>query len=107
MGGQRCFNDFVFVYSQVEKVHEASAAYLRSGGMARRVNRELIRTVAQRTLVVWGTEDQILPLEDAYAFERDLQRCAGVKEVDGSGHSPHLDNPGEVLGHLNAFLARP
>ena len=60
--------------------------------------------MSQETLVVWGTEDDILPLEDAYAFERDLPRCAGVKEVSGSGHSPHLDQPEKVLPHLQSFI---
>lgn len=84
--------------------YDASLLYLKSGSMARRVGRELIRTVAQPTLVVWGVEDDILPLSDAYAFERDLQRCVGVREVVGSGHSPHLDNPAPVVTQLKEFI---
>ncbi|EOD31747.1 hypothetical protein EMIHUDRAFT_231364 [Emiliania huxleyi CCMP1516] len=86
--------------------YEASLAYLESGSMARRVGRERIQQVAQPTLVVWGTEDDILPLSDAYAFERDLQHCVGVREVPGSGHSPHLDQPEAVLAHLRPFVAQ-
>ena len=74
--------------------------------MARRVGRERIQQVAQPTLVVWGTEDDILPLSDAYAFERDLQHCVGVREVPGSGHSPHFDQPEAVLAHLRPFVAQ-
>ena len=72
--------------------------------MARRVDRPLIKTIGQPTLVVWGTDDDILPLSDAYLFRDDLQRCVGVREVAGSGHSPHLDNPKEVLGPLADFV---
>ena len=86
--------------------YEASLAYLESGSMARRVGRERIQQVAQPTLIVWGTEDDILPLSDAYAFERDLQHCVGVREVPGSGHSPHLDQPEAVLAHLRPFVAQ-
>ena len=71
---------------------------------SRRVGRPLIKTVAQPTLVVWGTDDDILPLSDAYAFEQDLQQCVAVKEVAGSGHSPHLDNPDVVVNHLKEFI---
>ena len=60
--------------------------------------------MAQPTLVVWGTDDDILPLSDAYAFEQDLQQCVAVKEVAGSGHSPHLDNPDVVVNHLKEFI---
>jgi len=84
---------------------DASLEYLKSGSMARRVDRERIQQVPQPTLVVWGTDDDILPLSDAYAFERDLQQCVGVREVAGSGHSPHLDNPKAVLQHLRNFLS--
>ena len=85
-------------------VYEAQLLYLKSGSMARRVGRPLIKTVAQPTLVVWGTDDDILPLSDAYAFQQDLQQCVGVKEVAGSGHSPHLDNPDVVVNHLKEFI---
>ena len=85
--------------------YDASLAYLQSGSMARRVDVARIRLVPQPTLVIWGTDDDILPLSDAYAFERDLQRCIGVREVSGSGHSPHLDQPVAVLRHLRTILA--
>ena len=58
-----------------------------------------------QTLVIWGEEDDILPVEDATAFERDLQVCAGVTVIPGSGHSPHLDNPEPVTARLKEFLA--
>ena len=45
-------------------------------------------------------------LSDAYAFERDLQHCVGVREVPGSGHSPHIDQPEAVLAHLRPFVAQ-
>jgi pimeloyl-ACP methyl ester carboxylesterase len=85
--------------------HEASLRYLQSGSYQRRVGPERIQLVEQETLVIWGTDDDILPLKDAYAFERDLRRCVGVKEVSGSGHSPHLDQPDAVLQHLRRFLS--
>jgi pimeloyl-ACP methyl ester carboxylesterase len=84
--------------------YEAGLAYLRAGSLQRRVGPERIRTLPQETLVIWGEDDDILPLADAYAFEADLRRCAGVRVVPGSGHSPHLDNPEAVLSHLREFL---
>jgi len=84
--------------------YEASLAYLKSGSMARRVGRTRIQMLSMPTLVIWGTDDDILPLADAYAFERDLQQCVGVREVRGSGHSPHLDNPVEVVSLLRDFI---
>jgi len=85
--------------------YDASLAYLKSGSLARRVGQQRIKTTPQPTLVIWGTDDEILPLADAYAFQRDLPQCVGVREVAGSGHSPHLDNPQQVLDTLTDFLA--
>ena len=72
--------------------------------MARRVGPQTARAVTQPTLVLWGSEDDILPLSDAYAFERDLPNCVGVRELKGCGHSPHLDNPEAVLPLLKDFI---
>ena len=84
--------------------YDASLEYLKSGSMARRVGPERIRMVPQPTLVIWGTDDDILPLSDAYAFERDLQSCVGVREVPAAGHSPHLEQPDAVLAPLQEFI---
>lgn len=82
---------------------DALGAYFSSGGYQARVNRQLIRTVPAPTLVVWGDNDPILPLEDAYAFQRDLPRCVGVKEVAGCGHTPQLEQPDAVALHIATF----
>lgn len=84
---------------------DAYGAYLASGGYQARVTPELIRTLTAPTLVVWGAEDPILPLSDAYAFQRDLgAKCYGVREIAGAGHSPHLDDPAVVAKHIATFL---
>jgi len=83
---------------------EALGAYLASGGYARRVGHALIREqIPQPALVVWGSDDPILPLDDAYAFERDLPGCVGVREVPGCGHTPQLEDPDAVALHVAQF----
>merc|ERR1719174_2700585 len=79
---------------------EALGAYLSSGGYARQVDQSLIRNVAQPSLVVWGSEDPILPVADAYQFEKDLQQCVGVREVAGCGHTPQLEDPDSTALHV-------
>ena len=82
---------------------EALGAYLSSGGYARRVGQSLIRNVPQPSLVVWGSEDPILPVADAYQFEKDLPQCVGVREVPGCGHTPQLEDPDSVALHVAQF----
>ena len=83
----------------------AGSEYLRSGSYQRQVGPELIKTMGVRTLVIWGEDDDILPVEDAASFERDLPLCVGVEIVAGSGHSPHLDNPMPVIEIIRNFVA--
>ena len=82
----------------------AGSEYLRSGSYQRAVGPELIRQVPMRTLVIWGEDDDILPVADADAFARDLPACAGVDVIAGSGHSPHLDNPAPVVESIRKFV---
>lgn len=84
---------------------DAGSEYLRSGSYQRAVGPERIRQVQSRTFVVWGADDDILPVADAAAFERDLPDCAGVEVIPNSGHSPHLDSPEPVIACLREFLA--
>jgi pimeloyl-ACP methyl ester carboxylesterase len=83
---------------------EAGSEYVRSGGYARSVGPALIRTVPQETLVIWGSDDPILPVSDADEFERLLPRCAAKKIIGGSGHSPQLDNPDPVAKMIADFV---
>ena len=82
---------------------EAGEQYLRSGGYARAGGPDMIKTVPQETLVIWGSADPILPVEDAFEFERLLPRCTAVKVVQGSLHSPQLDNPTPVAEAIGEF----
>lgn len=84
---------------------DAYVAYLGSGGYPRVIGPDQIRTVSQKTLVIWGDEDPVLDPADAAAFERDLPNCAGVRMVAGCGHSPHVDDPAAVSEHLADFLS--
>jgi len=91
------------VWSKEEKWRGALRAYLKSGGYQSRVGPELIRTVPQPTLVLWGEEDDVLPIEDAYKYEADLPNCAGVKIVPEAQHAPALENPAFVADAIIEF----
>ena len=83
---------------------ETGGEYLRSGSYERVVNPELIRRTPQRTMVLWGRNDKVLNPKDLDKFERDLPRCEAVHLVDGAAHSPQLDQPAVVEGHMRDFL---
>lgn len=55
------------------------------------------------TLLVWGTNDYVTPLKDAYIM-RELIPDAGVVEIKGGGHFSYLDNLPYFLRVLAVFF---
>lgn len=56
------------------------------------------------TLVLWGKQDTIQPVERAHRFA-ELLPHAQLQILDGCGHTPQLDCPEAVNHHLQAFFA--
>ena len=62
-----------------------------------RVAEPLIRTIPQRTLVLWGEKDDVLPVEDAYKYQEHLPDCKRVEMIPSAHeHAPALENPAYV-----------
>lgn len=56
-------------------------------------------------LVVWGTEDQIAPVECAEIYQRSLP-AATLKLIENAGHAVDLEQPERVTDAVSSFLAR-
>lgn len=67
---------------------------------------ERIKTLKMPTLILWGGQDLLIPLEHAQWFARDI---AGSQLVvfDALGHVPHEEDPAAALAPVKAFLAQP
>ena len=55
------------------------------------------------TLIIWGTEDKVIPLEHSKLF-REFVKNSKVKIIPDSGHAPFAEKPTQVLEILNNFL---
>jgi len=95
------------VWSKEKGWRQALQAYLRSGGYQKRVAQPLIRTVPHRTLVLWGEDDDVLPVADAYQYEEHLPNCAGVELIPSAQHAPALENPAYVADAIIRFAKSP
>jgi len=95
------------VWAKEEGWRQALRAYLKSGGYQNRVSEPLIRTVPQPTLVLWGEEDDVLPVEDAYKYQEHLPKCVGVELIPSAQHAPALENPAFVAKTVIDFAKRP
>lgn len=58
------------------------------------------------TLVVWGEEDPLIPLERGRSASAELP-CHRFVTLPGVGHMPMEERPAELAEALRAFLARP
>jgi len=94
--GEENLLPFPHLWRQEAGWREALEAYLASGGYQRRVEPGFIETVPQKTLVMWGEEDDVLPVEDAQKFGDTLPNCAGVVMIPDAQHAPALENPAFV-----------
>lgn len=66
----------------------------------------LLPLVGQETLVIWGTEDRLLPVRWAGAWMRGLPRAEWCPVPD-CGHMPIAEKPAETAVALEEFLLRP
>nr|GMD01210.1 monoacylglycerol lipase ABHD6 [Ipomoea batatas] len=58
----------------------------------------------QRTLIVWGDQDQIFPLELGYRLQRHIGEEADLVVIKNAGHAVNLEKTNEFAKHLKAFL---
>ncbi|KAK1308155.1 hypothetical protein QJS10_CPA09g00606 [Acorus calamus] len=61
--------------------------------------------ITQKTLIVWGEQDQIFPLELGHRLNRHLEENSRLVVIKNAGHAINLEKPKEFCKHLKAFLA--
>ncbi len=62
-----------------------------------------IKNISQRTLILWGDQDRLIPLENAYKFQQDLPNDTLVI-LKNIGHVPMEESPKLSLGPVMSFL---
>ena len=77
----------------------ALVTYLHNPKLLRRLHR-----IRVPTLVVWGQDDRLFPLEHARAFQQAIPG-AKLAVLPGCGHVPPLDRPDEFVRTVGDFLA--
>jgi pimeloyl-ACP methyl ester carboxylesterase len=62
--------------------------------------------IASPTLIVWGRNDEIVPVADAYEYQR-LIPSARMVIFEDTGHVPMLERPARFNRVVEEFLAEP
>ncbi|MBB5426765.1 pyruvate dehydrogenase E2 component (dihydrolipoamide acetyltransferase) [Paraburkholderia sp. JPY158] len=90
-------------YKRLEGVNDALRKIAGSafeGGVQSRVYRDRLDTLAPRTLVIWGAQDQIIPAAHAQGLPAQVR----VHVIDGKGHMVQMEAASDVNRLLNEFF---
>jgi pimeloyl-ACP methyl ester carboxylesterase len=68
--------------------------------------RPRLREISCPTLIVWGKQDMLVPVQDADEFEREIPNARKIL-MDDTGHVPMLERPVKFNDCLLDFLAEP
>jgi len=68
------------------------------------LSKDQVSRLEKPTLILWGREDGILPRTGLDFFREHLPPRASVEEIDGFGHSPHIESPRRVDERIVRFL---
>jgi pimeloyl-ACP methyl ester carboxylesterase len=67
--------------------------------------REHLPAIEVPTLIVWGRNDVLIPVDDAYVFQRLIGSNARVVVFDDTGHLAMLERPSRFNALLTDFIA--
>ena len=91
--------------------HESRAAFLATtravidiGGQSISAHDHLDGALPITTMIVWGSNDRMIPVEHARTVSRSLPDCQ-VEIFEGAGHFPHLDDPDRFARVLREFIS--
>lgn len=63
-----------------------------------------IKQLTQPTLILWGAQDNLIPVENAKRFHQDIANSQ-LKVFDDLGHVPHEEDPKATVAVVKEFLA--
>lgn len=63
--------------------------------------------ITQPTLIIWGEQDQVFPIELAHRLKRHLEHNAQLVVLKNAGHAINMEKPKELYSHIKSFLSVP
>jgi pyruvate dehydrogenase E2 component (dihydrolipoamide acetyltransferase) len=92
-------------YKRLEGVQQALqkiAGGAFEGGVQRVVYRDRVAGLAPRTLVIWGSNDRVIPAHHAQGLPPDVR----IEVIEGKGHMVQMEAASDVNRLLDAFFGR-
>ncbi|XP_021743832.1 uncharacterized protein LOC110709872 [Chenopodium quinoa] len=96
-----CFlNDFI--HAMCTDFCQEKRELIRAIPKDRKISK--IPKITQPTLIIWGDQDQVFPVEFAYRLKSHLGDNAQLVVLKKAGHGFNVERPKEFYKHLKAFL---
>ena len=97
--------------SEIAKKHMGSVDYRNASPimrdiLVRHVNTDITDKVKQikcPTIIIWGDNDQAVPIEDAYELSKYIKDSAVIK-YDGCTHYAYLERLGQTINIIDSFI---
>jgi pimeloyl-ACP methyl ester carboxylesterase len=111
--GWRASNDMRAVWEGFARLSDADSrraflattrAVIDAGGQSITAHDYLPDLVDIPVLVVWGTNDMVIPVAHAARAKEAIPGCR-VEIFEGAGHYPHLDDPERFADLIRDFIA--
>jgi pimeloyl-ACP methyl ester carboxylesterase len=64
---------------------------------------EKLHSITVPTMIVWGSDDPVIPIQHASEFVESIQNCKFFK-MDGIGHTPYVQDPSSFASKIIEFL---
>lgn len=96
-----CFlSDFIHVMctDYVHEKRELISALIRDRKLSD------LPKISQPTLIIWGEQDQIFPLDLGHRLKMHLEGNSQLEVIKNAGHAVNLEKPKEVCKLLKAFI---
>uniref|UniRef100_A0A1J3DYZ7 Putative hydrolase YugF n=1 Tax=Noccaea caerulescens TaxID=107243 RepID=A0A1J3DYZ7_NOCCA len=79
---------------------DAAVSFMTSGGYN---VTSLIKKVSQKTLIIWGEDDQIISNKFAWRLHGELPN-ARIEQISNCGHLPHVEKPAAAAKRIIEFV---
>lgn len=95
-----------FAKKHIGSVEYRTATPIMREILVNSVNTDLtdeVQKIEAPTLIIWGTDDETVPVQDAYALEK-LIKDAGVVTYEGCTHYAYLERLGQTINVIKSFI---
>lgn len=106
-----CFKRYEIKYNSLMKTSGSSDYIAVNGALKATMSLALredlffyLKDIKVKTIVAWGKNDEVTPLNDAYLFKKEIENSKLIL-FENSGHFPYLSEEKKFIGVVNYALS--